>query len=212
MFTGLIEDKVKIINFTPTLQGSTLETECYFADEISLGDSISVNGCCLTVTKISGDMLSFEVSKETLNVSNFKSLKTGQFVNIERAMSANSRFDGHIVSGHIDGTAEITEIIKDGFCLKFKFKTSDEVAKYIVRKGSIAINGISLTIASCSANTFSIEVIPHTLEKTTLQTAKIGEIVNIETDILARYVEKFLSLKNNNGMVSMELLQENGYI
>ena len=127
-------------------------------------------------------------------------------------MKVDSRFDGHIVSGHIDGIAKITDITQDGFSFRFKFETSEEIAKYIVKKGSIAVNGISLTIADIINNIFYIEIIPHTLEKTNLKFAKAGDTVNIETDILARYIEKFLSLKNNNSTISMKLLEENGYL
>ncbi len=210
MFTGLIEEVVQIKKVSQNSNGAVISLETSFAKEVKLGDSISINGSCLTVIDITGKTLSFEISKETLSIT--KIFKVGEYVNLERAMKVDSRFDGHIISGHIDGIAKITDITQDGFSFRFKFKTSEEIAKYIVKKGSITVNGISLTIADIINNIFYIEIIPHTLEKTNLKFAKAGDTVNIETDILARYIEKFLSLKNNNSTISMKLLEENGYL
>ena len=211
MFTGLIENVAEIKNFTQTQNGAVISIQCDFWNEVKIGDSISVNGACLTVTEIKNGILSFKISKETLSIANFDGYTNGKTVNLERAMRADSRFDGHIVSGHIDGIAAIKNIIRDGFSYRFNFETSKEITKYIVKKGSITINGISLTVTDVSENTFSVEIIPHTLEQTNLKTAKIGDKVNIETDILSRYIEKFLSLNNNNSRISMEMLKENGY-
>ena len=211
MFTGLIEKVAEIKNFTQTQNGAVISIQCDFWNEVKIGDSISVNGACLTVTEIKNGILSFEISKETLSVANFDGYTNGKTVNLERAMRADSRFDGHIVSGHIDGIATIKNITQDGFSYRFYFETVREITKYIVKKGSITINGISLTVTDVSENNFSVEIIPHTLEQTNLKTAKIGDKVNIETDILSRYIEKFLSLNNNNSRISMEMLKENGY-
>lgn len=211
MFTGLIETTTEITNFSKTQNGAIIQINCPFSDEVSLGDSIAINGACLTVIKKDGSKLAFEISTETLNMANFSNLKSGQIVNIERAMKMNARFDGHIVSGHIDGVATIRNITQTGFSYDFEFETKKEITKYIVKKGSVTINGISLTVTRVSDTTFNITVIPHTIENTNLNNAKIGDIVNIETDIFAKYVEKFLSLNNNNSKISMEMLKENGY-
>lgn len=212
MFTGLIETTAKITNFTQNPNGAVIQVECSFTDEIKIGDSIAVNGVCLTVTNINGHVLSFDISKETLWVSTFSSLKSGQSVNLERALKFNSRLDGHIVSGHIDGIGEIANISRDGFSYRFNFSASKDILKHIVKKGSVTINGISLTVADVTDTEFSVEIIPHTFEVTNLKTVKIGDMVNIETDILSKYVEKFLSLKQNNSKISMEMLKENGYL
>ena len=212
MFTGLIETTAKVIEFTRTSEGGILKTECPFGTEIKIGDSISVNGVCLTVIKIDNKTFSFDVSKETLNISALSALKVGQTVNIERAMKVSSRFDGHIITGHIDGTADIAKISDDGFSFRFEFNTPKEILKYIVKKGSVGINGISLTVADITESKFWVEVIPHTIKQTNLSLSKVGDKVNIETDILARYVEKFLSLNKNNSKISMEMLKENGYL
>ena len=213
MFTGLIEKTAEIKNYTETSNGAVISVDADFAPEVKIGDSISVNGACLTVIKINGNTLSFEISKETLKVSNFN-YKKGQLVNLERAMSANSRFDGHIVSGHIDGVAKISKIIKDGFSYNFEFMADDEITKYIVKKGSVTVNGISLTLAKIEGNVFNVEIIPHTIENTNFKFAKVGDIVNIETDILARYIEKFLYLNKNDSAkskITIEMLKENGF-
>ena len=212
MFTGLIEATAKITDIKQNSDGSVIKLECPFANEINIGDSIAVNGVCLTVAEITGNILSFDISKETLNVSTFSYIKQGQLINIERAMKINSRLDGHIVSGHIDGTGTIMNILKDGFSYRFEFSAAKEILKYIVKKGSVTINGISLTVAEVTSSEFWVEVIPHTLDVTNLKTAKIGDKVNIETDMLARYVEKFLSLNQNDSKISMKMLKENGYL
>ena len=212
MFTGLIETTAKITNFTQNSNGAVVRIECPFADEIKIGDSIAINGVCLTVTNINGTILSFDISKETLSVSAISSFKQGELVNLERAMKIGSRLDGHIVSGHIDGTGKISNISKDGFSYKFEITAPKGILKYVVKKGSIGINGISLTVSEVLETRFFIEIIPHTIEVTNLKTAKIGDIVNIETDILSKYVEKFLFFKQNNSSISLEMLKENGYL
>ena len=213
MFTGLIETIAQIKDYKETSNGAIISVDAVFASEVKTGDSISVNGVCLTVVKIYRNILSFEISKETLKVANFN-YKKGAVVNLERAMSAASRFDGHIVTGHIDGTAEIIKIEKDGFSYNFEFKIAEEITKYIVKKGSVTINGISLTVADVADKTFNVEIIPHTIENTNLKFAQIGDIVNIETDIFARYIEKFLYLNKNNNeksKITMKMLKDNGF-
>ena len=212
MFTGLIETITKVTDFSQTSKGAVIEVEYPFYSEVKIGDSISINGVCLTVIKINGNILSFEISRETLLKANFSNIKKGDIVNMERAMAANSRFDGHIVSGHIDGIAAIKNIKKDGFSYRFEFEAEKEITRYIIKKGSVTINGISLTVVDIFDTIFSVEVIPHTLNNTNLSKLNIGDKVNVETDIMARYVEKFLSLDKNNSKISMELLKDNGYL
>ena len=212
MFTGLIETTTNINSFTQNSSGAVIQFKCPFSSEVKLGDSISVNGVCLTVIKIKDELLSFEISKETLSISNIDGFKTGQTVNLERAMQVNSRLDGHIVMGHIDGIAKIRSVKNDGFSYDFEFETTPDISKYIVKKGSITVNGISLTVKDIKENCFNVEVIPHTMNFTNLKTLKSGDIVNIETDILSRYIEKFLILRNDNKGISIEMLRDNGYL
>ncbi len=212
MFTGLIEATVKIKCFNKNSNGAVIIIECPFSNEVKIGDSISVNGVCLTAVKINGDEISFEISNETLSVANYDGFYEGKTVNLERALKADSRLDGHIVLGHIDGVAAVKHIKKDGFSYDIEFETVSDISKYIVKKGSIAVNGISLTVKNIYDNTFNVEIIPHTMEMTNLSSLKTGDKVNIETDITGRYIEKFLSLNNNKSSISMEMLRDNGYL
>lgn len=213
MFTGLIEKDLEIIYHIKNSTGAIIKIDCPFCDEIKVGDSISVNGACLTVAKKEGRNITLEISNETLRISNLNNIKIGDRVNIERAMLANSRIDGHIVTGHIDGTGTIKSIKEDGFSYDICFNCDNNISKYIIKKGSIAINGISLTVKEVKGNSFSVEVIPHTFKNTNLSSSRIGDIVNIETDILGRYIEKFTILNNsNNEKISVKMLEENGYL
>lgn len=198
MFTGIIEEVGKIKNFG----GSNLTVECEkVLDGTKIGDSIAINGCCQTVVSMNSDSFTVNISDETFNITNFRYMKTGDLVNLERTLTPTTRMGGHIVQGHIDGVAK--------YLGNFRFEVED--SKYIVYKGSITINGVSLTVASLEDNIFSVAVIPHTLENTNLKILKIGDIVNIETDILGRYVEKFLST-NNNSKIDEKFLVENGFM
>lgn len=211
MFTGIIEEIGEIKNIQLSPNGAKLEVACNeILKDANLGDSIAINGCCQTVVKFSNSDFSVEVSPETLNVTNFSTLKKGQKVNLERALTPTSRMGGHIVQGHVDLTGTLLKVEKLENFYNMYFETTD--TKYIVQKGSITVNGISLTVADVNETCFKIAVIPHTYKNTTLQTTQIGEIVNIETDILGRYIEKFLSVNNNKkSNISMEFLVENGF-
>ena len=212
MFTGLIETTSNVVDFVMTPDGAIIEIDCELSNEIKIGDSVSINGVCLTVTENDNRVLSFEISKETLLITNFRTIKIGDKVNVERAMKANSRIDGHIVSGHIDGIAKVKSIKKDGFSYKYEFETQKDITKYIIKKGSVTVNGVSLTVTRVSDILFNIEIIPHTLSHTNLADLKTGDKVNIETDILSRYIEKFLTFNQNGGSISMKMLEENGYL
>lgn len=208
MFTGIIEEtgrvktitNNKIIIFAKTVLEGT-----------KLGDSISVNGVCLTVTSIGKDFFEADVSAETIRVTALSELKTGYFVNLERAAQVGARLGGHIVSGHIDGVGRGKYIEKAGGFYNLTIEIPSELSKYVVKKGSVTVDGISLTVADIIDNTVKIAVIPHTFENTNLKVLKIGDFVNIETDILAKYIEKFLSTGDNKSGISMEFLMEHGF-
>jgi len=209
MFTGIIEEIGEIKSFQ---NNTVLEVLCCkVLDGIKLGDSIAINGVCQTVVEFGKDFFKVEVSPETLAVTNFSKLSAGEKVNLERALTPTSRMGGHIVQGHVDLTATLIKSEKLDNFYNLYFETAD--TKYIVKKGSITVNGISLTVADVNETCFKIAVIPHTFENTTLKFLKTGACVNIETDILGRYVEKFLSLNDNNkSKISMEFLRENGFV
>ncbi|MDR0646657.1 MAG: riboflavin synthase [Elusimicrobiota bacterium] len=206
MFTGLIED-IGIIEKIGEAQLAVATK----LDDIKTGDSIAVNGVCLSAVKIGGNTLYFDYSPQTDKLTNLSLLKANAKVNIERVLKLNSRLGGHIVSGHIDGTAKILEIQKLNDFYKFTFELNDNFKKYMAPKCSVAINGISLTVAEINARTFEVFVIPQTFSQTTLAFAKVGESVNIETDILAKYMESLI-YKNNKKDISIDLLAENGFL
>lgn len=208
MFTGIVEEIGKVLNITD----SKVKIKSNLVLEgTKIGDSISVNGVCLTVVTLGSDFFEADVSPETKKVTAFSKLNTGDFVNLERAMSACGRFGGHIVSGHIDGTGKCQIINKNNDFYILSLELPLSCTKYVVKKGSIAINGISLTVSDINNNKISLAIIPHTFENTNLRYLKIGDSVNIETDIIAKYVEKFLSTSDNRTGISMEFLMENGF-
>lgn len=213
MFTGLIEETGTVKKLEKTPQGVVLTIECKkITADVNLGSSIAINGACHTVTAFTQNSITVQTSNETLCVSNFSQLKTGNIVNLERAMTLSSRLDGHLVSGHIDGTAEFIQKISDGFSNKLFFKLPKELIKYVIYKGSIAINGISLTIASKDEDVISVEIIPHTMSNTNLGNLNPKDIVNIETDLIAKYVENFSHVGNNTTKITKGFLEENGFI
>lgn len=217
MFTGLIEEIGTITELKKADNSLYLTVSCKkVLDGIKIGDSIAINGACQTVIEFTGNSFKVFASSETLEVTAFNFLKTGKKVNLERTLRLCDRLDGHMVSGHVDGTGTVKNIVKSGEAFIFTFETSENLAKQIVKKGSVSIDGISLTIADINDVSFSIAVIPHTLHNTTLQYLNTGDKVNIETDIIAKYVEKYL-LSNNNisnktTSVSMDLLERNGFL
>lgn len=215
MFTGIIEEvgTVKEVQRNGNNSFIRIQADKILSD-VHLGDSIAVNGVCLTVTKYDGSIFQADVMNETLSRSSLGSLKAGSPVNLERAMAANGRFGGHIVSGHIDGTGTITNIKNDGIAVWYTISANVDIMRYIVEKGSIAIDGISLTVAKVTENDFSVSIIPHTAEQTVLSTKKIGDIVNLENDIVGKYVEKFIkndSSDTQKSSIDMNFLAENGF-
>ena len=213
MFTGIIEEIGKIKSFKKDTNGATIEVECSLVlEDTKLGDSIAINGVCQTVIELSPNSFKARVSYETLKVTTFENLKSGDIVNLERALTLNSRLGGHIVSGHVDCKGKFTKIEKLTDFYNLEFENPQEQTKYVVHKGSITINGISLTVAEINQNRFKVAIIPHTFENTNLKALNVGDNVNIETDILGKYVEKMLSAKDNNSKISMTFLQENGFV
>ena len=184
-------------------------------EDVHLGDSIAVNGVCLTVTSYSKNVFTADVMNETLKRSSLGSLKNGSEVNLERAMAANGRFGGHIVSGHIDGTGVISDMSKDDIAIWVTISTTAEILRLIVEKGSIAIDGISLTVARVSNTDFAVSVIPHTGANTTLLDKKVGDVVNLENDITGKYIEKLLGLskeeKKPESRITKDFLAKYGF-
>ncbi|PCG20519.1 MULTISPECIES: riboflavin synthase [Brachyspira] len=217
MFTGIVEE----IGIVKSVQSKviTIEANKIF-DDLHLGDSVAVNGTCLTVSSFDNKIFNADVTQETLNRTNLGSLKNGSRVNLERAMTLSGRFGGHIVSGHIDGVGSIKSMKKDDNAIILTIEVPRQLMKYIVEKGSVAVDGISLTVASLTDNTFSIAVIPHTLKETVLYYKKEGDKVNIENDVIGKYVERLLTFKeddkeNSNDSkksnITMEFLLKNGF-
>lgn len=215
MFTGIVEEVGNVREIRKGQTSSFIEIQAKTVlSGVHLGDSIAVNGVCLTVTEFSADSFRADVMNETLNRSSLGSLRSGSHVNLERAMPANGRFGGHIVSGHIDGTGVITDIRRDGISVWYTIGTTAAVMRYIVEKGSVAIDGISLTVAKVTDSSFSVSIIPHTAEQTVLSYKKTGDTVNLENDIIGKYVEKLMNPQNSpkepNG-ITMEFLAKNGF-
>ena len=199
MFTGIVEE-TGVISSIKRGQASSVLTifgKTVF-DDLHLGDSVAVDGVCLTVTAISGKSFNADVMHETLKRSTLGSLRQNDKVNLERAMPANGRFGGHIVSGHIDGCGTISRIQKDDNAIWYTIRADKELLRYIVLKGSIAINGISLTVAALTDTDFSVSIIPFTAAQTTLAFKKVGDMVNLENDIIGKYVERLLSFGGTN--------------
>lgn len=208
MFTGIVEEVGKIQSITE----NKVVVGCRLVlDGTKIGDSIAVNGVCLTVTELADTFFEADVSEETFRVSALSKLQSGSRVNLERALPADGRFGGHIVSGHIDGVGKIVSIKKNNEFCDLEINLEPDEAKYVVKKGSVAINGISLTVAEVCDKIIKIAVIPHTFENTSLKDAKVGDYVNIETDILSKYIEKFLSTGDNRSRISVDFLQRNGF-
>lgn len=211
MFTGLVEEVAKVQVLANHGSGARLFLLCEkILDDLKIGDSVAINGACQTVVSIEGKTVCFEAAKETLKLTNLAKLKAGDLVNLERAMSANGRFGGHFVSGHIDGMGKFIKKEFDGMAYIYHFEAPDEVAKYIVKKGSICINGVSLTIANTERKNFTISIIPHTLDNTNLKDLQAGDDVNLEADMIAKYVEKFTNSSDNPG-ITEDFLRTHGF-
>lgn len=210
MFTGLIEEIGQVENIVFGAKSCRLKFRCEkIFDDLKIGDSVAVNGICLTVCSIENPCFTVDVMAETVRHTNISELKYGSCVNIERAMLLNGRFGGHIVSGHIDGTGTILNMRRDDNSIVIKIGASEDIMRYIVHKGSVTLDGISLTVSKSSNDFFEVSVIPHTGEVTTLLKRNPGYKINIECDIIGKYVEK-LSTHKTSG-ISIEYLKENGF-
>lgn len=219
MFTGIIEEVGKVVSINR--HGSTVRIEIgadIVLKDTKIGDSIATNGVCLTVTDITASSFFADAMPETVGTTAIKTLINGSKVNLERALMLSTRLGGHIVTGHVDGTGIISEVKKDENAIRLNVNTSPEILRYIVHKGSITIDGVSLTVIDVTDSYFSVSIIPHTQTTTTLTSKTVGSIVNLENDILGRYVEKLLKTdastnlqKPENSRLTMEFLQENGF-
>ena len=221
MFTGLVEGRGLVKSLCPEETGVTLaisppvrtsdsltstspssgsSSESSFTtaslQPVQIGESIAINGCCLTVVSLQDDLWHFQAGTETLSRTNLGALNVGDPVNIERSLPANARLGGHFVQGHIDGTGVVKEIEEEGEWVKMWFSVSKVLSQYMVSKGSVAVDGISLTLVDVFPDRFSVALIPHTLEVTTLGIRNVGQSVNIETDILGKYVHNYLQLQS----------------
>ncbi len=218
MFTGIIEEVGTIKQMVPGKVSYKITVKAKKVLEgTQIGDSIATNGVCLTVTDIRGDSYDADVMAETVRRTNFASMKSGSRVNLERALTLDKRLGGHIVSGHVDGTGLITDMTKEDNAVWVTINTSISILKYIIEKGSITIDGISLTVAYVDNECFKVSVIPHTGEETTLLTKKPGDTVNLENDLIGKYVERLMGFQNvkeepKKSSLSMSFLMENGFI
>jgi riboflavin synthase len=196
MFTGIIETVGTVIAIEGGPDGKrfTIDSELVTSD-LDVGDSVSVNGVCLTATAIAGSRFSVDSIVETLDRTNLGSVTVGSGLNLERAMPASGRFDGHVVQGHVDGTGVIASIEPEGTGERWTISAPPALLRYVVEKGSITVNGVSLTVAGVSDDAFQIALIPHTLEVTAFGDASAGDAVNLEVDILAKYVERLLEAR-----------------
>lgn len=215
MFTGIIEEIGFIQKVTQGSKSASLTVRAKkILNDIKIGDSINTNGVCLTVTSIITNGFTVDIMAETLRNTNLSDLVLGQAVNLEQALSVNGRFGGHIVSGHIDGTGTIVHIKTENIATWFTIKADKSLMKYIVHKGSVAIDGISLTVAETSESGFKVSIIPHTQIQTTLMNKKDGDILNIECDIVGKYIEKFMipgGTKNKENQIDYKFLSKYGF-
>ena len=211
IFTGIIEEIGRLADIKKEKDLYTLKISCKKVLEgTKRGDSIATNGVCLTVTELGDDFYKAEVMVETINSTNFKTLSLGELLNLERALSPAKRLDGHIVQGHVDGVGEIINILKRGHEIVYRIKFDSDNFKYIAEKGSIALDGISLTVSKVGENYFEVSIIPTTIADTNLESKKVGEKINIETDIIGRYVYNFVNTKEAS-KITKNFLLENGF-
>lgn len=219
MFTGIVEEIGTIKSIQKGKRSSTLQINAAIVlSDVKIGDSIAVNGVCLTVTGFGGGIFSADVMPETMDKSNLGFLSVGSKVNLERALRLGDRLGGHMVSGHIDGLGSIVNKETDDNAIWISIECSKSLLKYIINKGSIGIDGVSLTVAYVDDKKFKVSIIPHTQDETTLCSKKIGTKVNLENDITAKYIEKFINhteeedSNSKKSDLSMDMLRENGFL
>ncbi|WP_394150655.1 riboflavin synthase [Vibrio maritimus] len=216
MFTGIIEAVGTLKAITPKGEDISVTVEVGKLDmgDVKLGDSIATNGVCLTVTDFSETSYQADLSVETLNKTGFADYRVGDKVNLEKAMLPTTRFGGHIVSGHVDGVGEIVDRQHVGRAIEFWVQMPSELSKYVAEKGSITVDGISLTVNDLRKDAFKLTIVPHTTEETTIDHFQVGRKVNLEVDVLARYMERLLNAQAQSepeSRLTMEFLQQNGF-
>lgn len=218
MFTGIVEAVGTVKRIVHGAKSASLEIEApQILDDVKVGDSIATNGVCLTATSVTAQTFTADVMHETLERSSLGALTVGSHVNLERAMAADGRFGGHFVSGHIDATGTVARIERDDTAIWYTIDADPDVLRYVVEKGSIAIDGISLTVARVTETSLSVSTIPHTNQQTTLPERVCGDVVNLECDVIAKYTEKLLGLApaakstGQGSAITMEFLAENGF-
>lgn len=214
MFTGLIEGLGRVEGITPKGPDAIIRVKAEFdLSGTRIGDSIAVSGPCLTVTALEGDTFEADVSAETLSRTNLGALKPGSKVNLERALQLGDRLGGHLVSGHIDGQARLVSRIDLGNSIRLRYQVDPSLIRYIIPKGSVALDGVSLTVNEVGSDYFEVNIIPHTADKTSLGLNKPGEVINIETDLIGKYVEKLLGPHSpDKKEITRELLAEHGFL
>lgn len=213
MFTGIIQSIGKITAITSGSVDTRLTVsvgKLHFND-VELGESISINGACMTIVAFDKGHFSVDVSRESLAMTTLGRLKTGSAVNLERAMRLSDRLGGHLVSGHVDGVGQITQRVKEGRSVRFGIHAPEGLSKYIAHKGSVCIDGVSLTVNDVKDNKFSLQIIPHTLQETIFSQYHVGDDVNIEVDIIARYLERLLMAGEEAPVITSELLSKAGF-
>ncbi|TOI26598.1 riboflavin synthase [Vibrio parahaemolyticus] len=216
MFTGIVEAVGKLTAITPKGEDITVTVEVGKLDmsDVKLGDSIATNGVCLTVIDFGSNYYCADLSLETLKKTDFANYQVGEKVNLEKAMLPTTRFGGHIVSGHVDGVGEIVERNQVGRAIEFWVAMPAEISKYVAEKGSITVDGISLTVNDLRKNAFKLTIVPHTCEETTIDQFQVGRKVNLEVDVLARYMERLLQGQQEEqpeSRITMDFLQQNGF-
>lgn len=210
MFTGIIEEIGVVENIVQSSKSCRLTIKANkIFDDLKLGDSVAVNGVCLTAAEISPPYFTVDVMAETMRRTSFSSFKKGSCANLERAMQMNGRFGGHIVSGHIDGTGTVLSMVREDNAVWVTIGADSAIMRYIIEKGSVALDGISLTVASLKNDRFSVSIIPHTAQQTTLLGKKSGDKINIECDLVGKYIEKFTA--QNSGGITEDFLARYGF-
>ena len=212
MFTGLIRELGKVVSLAPMAGGMRLEVTMETKGEGSptVGDSVAVNGACLTIVEVGSGRVVMEVSPETLTRTNLGTLKPGDVVNLERALRVGDALDGHLVLGHVDDTVSLLEVRREGEFYLFRFSLPPHLARYVTEKGSVALDGISLTVRGLAGDSFTVAVIPHTYRNTNLQFRRPGDKLNLEVDVVARYVERLMG--GGGGALSEDILKRTGFL
>lgn len=213
MFTGIIQSIGKITSITSGSVDTRLTVSVGKMpfNDVEMGESISINGACMTVVAFDKSRFSVDISRESLAMTTLGRLKTGSAVNLERAMRLSDRLGGHLVSGHVDGVGQITQRVKEGRSVRFGIHVPEGLSKYIAHKGSVCIDGVSLTVNEVKDNKFSLQIIPHTLQETIFSQYNVGDDVNIEVDIIARYLERLLMKDEKSSGVTMDQIIKAGF-